>query len=62
MISSTNSPCAPFGLRISAILVLLFLHIPLLIILLYCFTTDEAAYTFPLPGFTMQWFGRAWQR
>ncbi len=62
MISSTNSPRAPFGLRISAILVLLFLHIPLLIILLYCFTTDEAAYTFPLPGFTMQWFGRAWQR
>ena len=41
---------------------LLFLHIPLAIIILYAFTTDEATYTFPLPGFTTQWFSVAFAR
>jgi ABC-type nitrate/sulfonate/bicarbonate transport system permease component len=43
-------------------LVLLFLHFPIWIIFLYAFTTDEAAYTFPLPGLTLQWIGVALQR
>lgn len=43
-------------------LVLLFLHVPLFVIFLYAFTTDEAAFTFPLPGLTTQWFGVALQR
>jgi putative spermidine/putrescine transport system permease protein len=38
---------------------LLFLHIPLLLIFLYAFTTDEAAYTFPPPGLTLKWFPQA---
>ena len=41
---------------------LLFLHIPLAIILLYAFTTDETTYTFPLPGITTQWFAVALAR
>ncbi|MGH2520912.1 MAG: ABC transporter permease [Anaerolineales bacterium] len=40
----------------------LFLHVPFAIILLYTFTTDEAAFTFPPPGLTLQWFGVAWGR
>lgn len=51
-----------FGLRLAALGTLLFLHIPLLIIFLYAFTTDEATYTFPLPGMTAKWFGVALQR
>jgi putative spermidine/putrescine transport system permease protein len=43
----------------AAIGALLFLHLPLFIIFLYAFTTDEAAYTFPLPGFTTKWFAVA---
>ncbi len=62
MTSSSDPNRASFGLRMSAILVLLFLHVPLLIIFLYCFTTDEAAYSFPLPGFTTKWFAVAWGR
>jgi putative spermidine/putrescine transport system permease protein len=50
---------APLGLRVAAIGALLFLHVPLLIIFLYSFTTDEATYTFPLPGITTKWFGVA---
>jgi putative spermidine/putrescine transport system permease protein len=53
---------SPVGLRIAAIGTLLFLHIPLLIIFLYAFTTDEAAFSFPLPGYTLRWFGVAWGR
>jgi putative spermidine/putrescine transport system permease protein len=58
----SDSSRSPFALTLSAVLVLLFLHVPILIIFVYAFTTDEAAFTFPLPGFTMQWFGVAFQR
>ncbi len=42
--------------------VLLFLHIPFAIVMLYAFTTDEAAFTFPPPGLTTRWFQIAWNR
>lgn len=38
---------------------MLFLYIPLLLIFLYSFTTEESAYTFPPPGLTLQWFPKA---
>lgn len=49
-------------LRLSAWGVVLFLNLPVWIIALYAFTTDEATYTFPLPGLTTKWFGVAAQR
>ena len=52
----------PLTLRLAAIAALLFLHLPVLIILLYAFTTDEATYSFPPPGLTVNWFGVAWGR
>ena len=59
---TTNTEKAPWGVSLSALLVLLFLHIPILVIFLHAFTTDEGGYTFPLPGLTLQWFGVALQR
>jgi len=53
---------SPLTLRLAAIAALLFLHLPVLIILLYAFTTDEATYSFPPPGLTVNWFGVAWGR
>ena len=53
---------APFSLKLAAVGVLLFLHIPVWIILLYAFTTDEATYSFPPPGLTTRWFGVAFGR
>lgn len=53
---------ASLGLKLSAIGALLFLYVPILIIFLYSFTTDEATYSFPLPGLTTKWFGVALQR
>lgn len=49
-------------LRAAAIGTLIFLHFPILIIILYSFTTEEAAFTFPPPGLTTKWFGAALER
>lgn len=35
---------------------LAFLHIPLLLIILYAFTTEDRSYVFPPPGLTFHWF------
>ncbi len=53
---------APLGLKIATGMVLLFLHFPLLIVVLYAFTTEEASFTFPPPGLTTQWFGEILDR
>jgi putative spermidine/putrescine transport system permease protein len=53
---------APLGLSLAAIGAILFLHIPLLLIGLYAFTTEDAAFTFPPPGLTVKWFAEAMQR
>lgn len=53
---------SPWLLTWSAWAVVIFLHFPVAVILLYAFTTDEATYSFPLPGFTARWFAVAWGR
>ena len=53
---------APRALSLAAIAGLLFLHVPLLIIFLYAFTTEEKSYQFPPPGFTLKWFSVVWER
>ena len=50
---------ASWFLKLSAWVALLFLHIPLLLIFLYSFTTDTSAYTFPPPGLTFKWVPQA---
>ena len=62
MPSKTYGEKASVGLTVGALGTLLFLHVPLWIIFLYSFTTDEAAYSFPLPGVTTKWFGVSLQR
>ncbi len=57
-----HSDRASLSLRASAIAGLLFLHLPILLIFLYAFTTEEKSYEFPPPGLTLQWFGVAWSR
>ena len=53
---------APLGLTLAAGAGLLFLLLPLALIFLYAFTTDERSYTFPPPGLTAKWFAVAWGR
>jgi putative spermidine/putrescine transport system permease protein len=53
---------ASWGLKAAAIGGLLFLHLPILLIFLYAFTTEERSYAFPPPGLTTEWFAVAWNR
>ena len=49
-------------LKIAAFGGLAFLHLPILLIFLYAFTTEERSFAFPPPGLTLKWFAVAWQR
>lgn len=60
--SQRDTPQAPWALVAASTGVLLFLHLPFIVVLLYAFTTDEQTFTFPLPGFTLNWFSLAWSR
>jgi len=59
---SDKNTSAPLGLKIAAGAGLAFLHLPILLIFLYAFTTEEKSYQFPPPGYTLQWFAVAWNR
>jgi putative spermidine/putrescine transport system permease protein len=55
---------APAGvtLKAGAAFGILFLHLPLLFILLYAFSAEERSFAFPPPGLTVKWFAVAWAR
>jgi len=53
---------APRALKLAVAGVVLFLHAPFAVILLYCFTTEDQSFQFPPPGFTLDWLGVAWRR
>lgn len=59
--SPTSSDGASWGLKLGAAGALLFLHVPLWLIFLYSFTTEQSAYTFPPPGLTWKWVPQAIQ-
>jgi putative spermidine/putrescine transport system permease protein len=57
-----RSDRAPLALRIATWAAVLFLHVPLALIVLYAFSSEDKSYVFPPPGLTTQWFGVALQR
>ncbi|MDO7660431.1 MAG: ABC transporter permease [Paracoccaceae bacterium] len=50
---------ASVGLKFAALIGLLFLHLPIMLIFLYAFTTEERTYVFPPPDLTTRWFAVA---
>jgi putative spermidine/putrescine transport system permease protein len=58
----SEGPRASIGLKLAAAAGLLFLHLPLVLILVYAFTTEEKSYQWPPPGLTTQWLAVAWSR
>jgi len=50
------------GLKIAAAAGLLFIHVPLMFIILYAFNSDDRSFQFPPPGYTLRWFAVAWGR
>jgi putative spermidine/putrescine transport system permease protein len=53
---------ASLGLRAAAWGVVLFMHVPMALIVLYAFSAEDKSYVFPPPALTTQWFGVAWER
>ena len=53
---------ASLGLKLAAAGGLLFLHLPILIIFAYAFTTEERSYQWPPPGLTLKWLEVTWNR
>jgi len=49
-------------LKAGALIAILFLHLPLLFIFLYAFSSDAKTFVFPPPEFTTKWFAVAWER
>jgi putative spermidine/putrescine transport system permease protein len=52
----------PLLLTLAAVAGLLFMHLPLLIIFAYAFTTEDKSYAWPPPGLTLKWFAVTWNR
>ncbi|MBM2853522.1 MAG: Spermidine Putrescine transporter permease component potC, partial [Steroidobacteraceae bacterium] len=53
---------ASFGQKLAAFAGLAFLHLPVWVIVLYAFTTEDRTYQFPPPGLTLHWFSVAFAR
>lgn len=58
----SRSTEASWPLRIAAWGGVLFLHLPLALIVLYAFSSEDKSYVFPPPGLTTQWFAVALER
>ncbi|MEQ1768405.1 MAG: ABC transporter permease [Devosia sp.] len=58
----SDAPRAPWGLTVAAIAGLLFMLLPLALIFLYAFSTEERTYQWPPPGLTFRWFAVTWGR
>jgi len=59
--TTTTGERSSWALRLGAVGAILFLHVPMWLIFLYAFTTEESAYTFPPPGLTLKWIPQAIQ-
>lgn len=57
-----HSDRASLLLKSAAFAGLLFLHLPILLIFVYAFTTEDRTYQWPPPGLTLKWFAVTWNR
>jgi putative spermidine/putrescine transport system permease protein len=55
-------PRPPLALRIATWAAVAFLHVPLALIVLYAFSSEDKSYVFPPPALTTRWFGVALER
>jgi putative spermidine/putrescine transport system permease protein len=59
---SSDWNSASIGQKLAAFAGLAFMHFPVVIIILYAFTTEDRTYAFPPPGLTLHWFEVAFTR
>jgi putative spermidine/putrescine transport system permease protein len=58
----SDRPRAGWGLKLAAAGGFLFLHLPMALIILYAFSSEDKSYQFPPPALTVEWFAVAWGR
>ena len=58
----SHGTSSPLGLKIAVWAGVAFLHIPLVLIIVYAFSAEDKSYVFPPPGLTTKWFGVALER
>ena len=56
---TAGAPRASLGLKLATLGGVLFLHVPLALIILYAFSSEDKTYVFPPPGLTTEWFAVA---
>jgi putative spermidine/putrescine transport system permease protein len=59
---AAGAPRATLGLKLATLGGVLFLHVPLALIILYAFSSEDKTYVFPPPGLTTEWFAVALAR
>jgi putative spermidine/putrescine transport system permease protein len=59
---SDRNTSAPLLLKLAAGGGLLFLHLPILLIFVYAFTTEDKSFQWPPPGLTTRWLVSTWNR
>ncbi len=59
---SDDKPKAPWLLKLAVAAGMLFMLFPILVIAMYAFNDESSAFTFPLSGFTLKWFSKAFER
>jgi putative spermidine/putrescine transport system permease protein len=57
----SDAPRPAWWLSTATIAALLFIHVPLLLIIIYSFSAD-VSFQFPPSGLTTKWYGEAWAR
>ena len=60
--SDSGSKRAGIGLSAAAWFGVLFLNLPILFVFLYAFNIEDSSYTFPPPGYTIDWIGMTMAR
>lgn len=62
MRSDSGAKRMPWGLKVASGAGLLFMLLPLALIFLYAFSTEERTYAWPPPGLTLDWFAVTFNR
>jgi putative spermidine/putrescine transport system permease protein len=57
-----NKIDASWSLKTAVILAITFLHVPLLLVIVYAFSAEDKSYVFPPPALTTKWFAVALER
>ncbi len=60
--NQSNTPSASWMLKAAVVMAIAFLHVPMLLTIVYAFSAEDKSYVFPPPALTTKWFAVALER